>query len=198
MDRVFGQPPQLLAAVAGASAWPREATPEVAFAGRSNVGKSSLLNALVGHSLARTSRTPGSTKAFYFYAVGPRLTLVDLPGYGYAQGGSAMKAEWRERFLDYARDRRVLRRILILVDARRGLMDSDRMVLDLLGDLAVSTQLVATKVDLAAEPEREALLAELRTLASAAASVHPVIQWTAAPRGLGIAALRADLSALAA
>src|SRR6202522_2236877 len=122
--------------------------PEVAFAGRSNVGKSSLMNALTGHNaLARVSNTPGRTRQLNFFDLGGRLTLVDMPGYGYAKAGKDIKADWQGLMFDYLRGRPTLRRVLLLLDARIELKEADRAVMGLLDRAAVTFQLVLTKAD---------------------------------------------------
>jgi GTP-binding protein len=179
---------------------PPPGIPEVAFAGRSNVGKSSLMNALVGRSgLARTSNTPGRTQALNLFAVGapPRLTLVDMPGYGYAQAPRDLVRRWTRLVGDYLRGRPNLARVLLLVDSRHGLKPADRDILALLGAAAVSTQIVLTKAD---KPRRDALAAVVEATAregAAMAHVFPRLLVTSSASGLGIGALRAAVLAAA-
>lgn len=136
--------------------------PEVALAGRSNVGKSSLLNRLVGRrALARVSKTPGRTQQINFFAVDERLLLVDLPGYGFARVPLAVKAEWQRLVEGYLRGARPLRGVLVLVDVRRGLQAEDAQLLDYLAALGVPACVVATKVDKLGRGERRAALARL-------------------------------------
>jgi GTP-binding protein len=168
--------------------------PEVAFAGRSNVGKSSLLNALTGRSgLARTSNTPGRTQALNLFDVGtpPRLRLVDMPGYGYAEAPRDVVKRWTSLVFDYLRGRPSLARVLLLVDSRHGLKPVDREVLTLLGKAAVSTQLVLTKSDKPKATERAATEAALVAEARSMAHVHPEILVTSSAKGAGIPELRA-------
>ena len=121
---------------------------EIAFAGRSNVGKSSLLNALTGrNSLARTSSEPGRTRQLNFFDLGGRLTLVDMPGYGYARASKDIKADWQGMMFDYLRGRPTLRRVMLLLDARIEFKQADHDVMDLLDRAAVTFQLVLTKAD---------------------------------------------------
>src|SRR5438105_8968323 len=128
-----------------ADALPPEKLNEVAFVGRSNAGKSSLVNALTGRkSLARVSQTPGATRQINFFDLGGRLMLVDLPGYGFAKRSKAEAESWQEMIFAYLRHRARLRRVLLLIDARRGVMDSDRQVMTLLDQAAVSYGLVLT------------------------------------------------------
>ncbi len=174
--------------------------PEVAFAGRSNVGKSSLINALAGRAaLARTSNTPGRTRQINFFALaGDRLRLVDLPGYGYARAAKSEIAAWTGLVDAYLRGRTNLRRTALLVDARRGLMPPDRRVMAALDRAAVAYQLVLTKADALTAAQLERRAAEAGAAAREHAAAHPAVVATSARRGAGIAALRAELAALAA
>ena len=167
--------------------------PEVAFAGRSNVGKSSLLNALTNRkSLARTSNTPGRTQELNFFDVGEplQLRLVDMPGYGFAEAPKDLVKRWRFLINDYLRGRAVLKRALVLVDARHGLKDVDREVMDMLDAAAVSYHLVLTKADKIKPTElaktREATAAE----AAKRPAAHPATFTTSSETGTGIAELR--------
>ncbi|MBI3453618.1 MAG: YihA family ribosome biogenesis GTP-binding protein [Rhodospirillales bacterium] len=195
---LFAGPCGFVAGAARIEALPPTAAPEIAFAGRSNVGKSSLLNALTGRTaLARTSKEPGRTQQINFFDLGGRLTLVDLPGYGFARVSKRQKREWSGLIRDYLRGRPTLRRTLVLVDSRHGLKDSDRSLFDLLDEAAVNYQIVLTKADAllpgAAERAREASAAELARHVAA----HPEIAITSAQTGAGIPALRATLAGLA-
>ncbi len=177
---------------------PPEKLNEVAFVGRSNAGKSSLVNALTGRkSLARVSQTPGATRQINFFNLADRLMLVDLPGYGFAKRSKTESEAWQEMIFSYLRRRSRLRRVLLLIDARRGVMDSDEMVMNLLDQTAVSYGLVLTKGDELKVSEREPALAA----ASAAAVKHTAalaeIQLTSSLKGDGIAALRTHLAAFA-
>ena len=167
--------------------------PEVAFAGRSNVGKSSLLNALTNRaSIARTSNTPGRTQELNFFDVGnpPRLRLVDMPGYGFAKAPKDVARKWRYLVNDYLRGRQVLRRALLLIDSRHGVKDIDREVMAMLDEAAVSYHLVLTKADKPKASElaevEQALAAEARKRPAA----HPQIIITSSETGLGIDQLR--------
>jgi GTP-binding protein len=146
--RLFAQPCDLVISVAQIDGLPDTNLVEIAFAGRSNVGKSSLLNALTNrNSLARTSNTPGRTQTLNFFNLGDRLILVDLPGYGYARVSRQKVAAWTRLVHDYLRGRQTLRRLCLLVDARHGLKDSDGEVMVLLDQAAVAWQLILTKAD---------------------------------------------------
>lgn len=173
--------------------------PEVAFAGRSNVGKSSLLNALTGRrALARVSGRPGRTQQLNFFDLGGRLTLVDMPGYGYAEAAKRVKEDWQGLMFDYLRGRPTLRRVLLLLDARVEVKPADTAVMELLDRAAVTFQLVLTKADDTKELALAAKTAETVQLARAHPAAHPDVVVTSCRSGAGIAELRGALSALAA
>jgi GTP-binding protein len=189
--KLFAADWQFAAAAGSAAALPAMADAEIAFAGRSNVGKSSLINALTGRkALARTSHTPGRTQELIFFT-GPRhLTLVDMPGYGYAAAPKAKVAAWTELIHTYLRGRANLARVYVLVDARHGLKPPDAIVLAALDQSAVSYQIVLTKAD----QVRAGLAASIATLAAAIGrrpAAFPDIIATSARQGTGIADLRA-------
>ena len=176
---------------------PPEKLNEVAFVGRSNAGKSSLVNALTGRkSLARVSQTPGATRQINFFDLGGKLMLVDLPGYGFAKRSKAEAENWQEMIFAYLRRRARLRRVLLLVDARRGVMDSDRQVMALLDQAAVSYGLVLTKADEVKPSERAAALATATQEAAKHTAALAEIQLTSALAGDGIPELRSHLAAL--
>ena len=171
--------------------------PEIAFAGRSNVGKSSLVNALTGRkTLARTSNTPGRTQQLNFFNLGQQLTLVDLPGYGYAKVSKTQVEAWTHTLKAYLRGRVTLRRACLLIDSRHGIKDLDREMMDMLDDAAVVYQIVLTKVDKLKKGELESreasAIAELTTRAAG----FPVLALTSSEKGIGIAELRAGLTQL--
>jgi len=177
---------------------PPVAGAEVAFAGRSNVGKSSLLNALTGRrALARVSGEPGRTRQLNFFDVGGRLTLVDMPGYGYARAGRAVKQDWQGLMFEYLRGRPTLRRVMLLVDARIELKDADGAVMELLDRAAVTFQLVLTKVDGVKPPALERKVAEVEALARRHPAAHPDVLVTSSATGQGIEALRAAIAMVA-
>jgi len=176
---------------------PGEIIPEVAFAGRSNVGKSSLLNALTGRkALARTSNTPGRTRELNYFRVADALHIVDMPGYGFAKAPKAQVKGWNELISDYLRGRPQLKRVFLLIDARHGLKDTDSGALALMDEAAVSYQVVLTKIDKisAAQLERvqAATLAELAKHPAA----YPEIIATSSEKRIGIADLRAAIADL--
>jgi GTP-binding protein len=173
--------------------------PEVAFAGRSNVGKSSLVNALTGRrTLARTSNQPGRTRQLNFFDLGGRLTLVDMPGYGYAQASRDVKEDWQGLMFDYLRGRPTLRRVMLLLDARIEVKETDRQVMDLLDRAAVTFQLVLTKTDDVTPGPLAAKQAEAAGLAREHPAAHPDVVSTSSETGAGIEVLRAAFAELAA
>lgn len=177
---------------------PPPAGPEIAFAGRSNVGKSSLVNALTGRrGLARASNTPGRTKQLNFFDLAGRLTLVDMPGYGYAQAERRVKEDWQGLMFEYLRGRPTLRRVVLLLDARIELKESDTVVMGLLDRAAVTYQLVLTKADALKPAALEKKQDQVQALARKHAAAFPVVITTSSDTGLGIPELRADLATLA-
>jgi GTP-binding protein len=168
--------------------------PEVAFCGRSNVGKSSLLNALTGRrAIARASVTPGRTQELNFFEVGdPTLfRLVDMPGYGFAKAPVKVVERWKQLVRTYLRGRQVLSRVLVLVDARHGLKDVDREMMAMLDAAAVSYRVVLTKADKLKASELEAVAGRTREEARKHVAAHPDLHVTSAEKGLGIGELRA-------
>jgi len=196
--KLFAGPCDFVWGATSAEQLPPEKLNEVAFVGRSNAGKSSLVNALTGRkSLARVSQTPGATRQINFFNLADRLMLVDLPGYGFAKRSKTEAQAWQEMIFSYLRRRARLRRIALLIDARRGVMDSDKEVMALLDQTAVSYGLVLTKVDELKAGE----LAQVQAKAASEAARHTAalaeIQLTSALTGDGIAGLRTHLAALA-
>jgi GTP-binding protein len=170
---------------------------EIAFAGRSNVGKSSLINALVGRKgLARISRTPGRTQELIFFAGDGRLRIVDMPGYGYAAAAKAKIAAWTALIHAFLRGRANLARVYVLIDARHGLKDTDAPMLDALGQAAVSHQIVLTKADELKPAELAAAIAATETALVRRPAAFPQVLATSARAGSGIAELRAAVARL--
>lgn len=173
---------------------PEASVPEIAFAGRSNVGKSSLLNALTGRkALARTSVTPGRTQELNFFDVGEPLTLrlVDMPGYGFAKAPKDIVKQWRFLVNDFLRGRQELKRALVLIDSRHGIKDVDREIFEMLDKAAVSYRMVLTKADKIKPSELADVAARTEIEARKRAAAHPDILLTSSETGLGIAELRA-------
>ena len=196
---LFAKECRFIAGIATRAQLPGAGPPEVAFAGRSNVGKSSLVNALTGRTtLARTSHTPGRTQEINLFDLGGRLVLADLPGYGYARAPKERVAAWNTLIRDYLRGRPSLRLALVLVDSRHGFKESDRAVMALLGEAALAFRVVLTKADQVRGAElgelTQSIEAELQGLAGAV----PELVATSARTGQGVEELRALLADLAA
>ena len=194
---LFAGPIEFLRGATAIDQLPSADRPEVAFAGRSNVGKSSLINALAGRrNLARTSNTPGRTQELNFFALGEGLRLVDMPGYGYAEAPIAKVKAWNALILDYLRGRPNLRRVYVLVDARHGLKRNDADVMDTLDKSAVSYQVVLTKADKVKAPALAATLARTAEATRKRPACHPEVIVTSSQEGLGVERLRAEIAAL--
>jgi len=173
--------------------------PEIAFAGRSNVGKSSLINALTRHTaLARTSRTPGRTQQINFFSLGDVLMLVDLPGYGYANASKRSIGAWTALIHAYLLGRPNLRRLCLLIDSRHGVKDSDREVMAALDRAAVVYQIVLTKTDKISSAALAAAVAGIEDMIPGHPAARPAVMITSARDRVGFEALRAELAALAA
>ena len=195
--KLFARDCRFVAGAATETALPSESLPEIAFVGRSNVGKSSLVNALTGRRmLARTSNTPGRTRQLNFFALDNRLMLVDLPGYGYAEASKSAIQGWTRLMQNYLRGRSSLRRVCLLIDARHGIKEPDRGLMRLCDAAGLSYQAVLTKIDKLGPEARTAAAGVAAELARHTAA-HPEIHLTSAEKRLGIAALRATLAGFA-
>ena len=191
--KLFAGPFALLKSAPGLRFLPDPDAPEVAFAGRSNVGKSSLLNALTNRNgLARTSNTPGRTQELNFFDVGDplRFRLVDMPGYGFAKVPKDVVKKWRQLINSYLRGRQALKRALVLVDSRHGLKEIDLDVMKMLDDAAVSYHLVLTKADKVKASELAEVEAATAEEGRKHPAAHPEIIVTSAEKGMGIERLR--------
>lgn len=198
--KLFSGPVDFLKSAPGLKFLPDPEYPEIAFAGRSNVGKSSLLNALTNRKgLARTSNTPGRTQELNFFDVGrpPQIRLVDMPGYGFAEAPKDLVKRWRFLVNDFLRGRAVLRRAFVLVDSRHGLKPVDLEIMEMLDSAAVNYQLVLTKADKIKPTELAVVLAQTTAESAKHAAAHPHLIATSSETGSGIAELRTAILAAA-
>ena len=198
--KLFSGPVDFLKSAPGLKFLPDPEFPEIAFAGRSNVGKSSLLNALTNRKgLARTSNTPGRTQELNFFDVGrpPQIRLVDMPGYGFAEAPKDLVKRWRFLVNDFLRGRAVLRRAFVLVDSRHGLKPVDLEIMEMLDSAAVNYQLVLTKADKIKPTELAVVLAQTTAESAKHAAAHPHLIATSSETGSGIAELRTAILAAA-
>ena len=197
--KLFAGDCEFIFAAARSDGLPPIGPPEIAFAGRSNVGKSSLINALTGRSsLARTSRTPGRTQELIFFDLGGKARLVDMPGYGYAAVAKSKSASWGELARDYLRGRPSLARVFVLIDGRHGLKESDHATMRALDAAAVSYAVVLTKGDEVKAADRDARIAATLEALSKHVAAYPEVFLTSARAGEGIADLRAHVARLLA
>jgi GTP-binding protein len=196
---LFAKECTFLRGAVGLDSLPPFGLPEVAFAGRSNVGKSSLINALTGRkTLARASNTPGRTQELNFFDLGGRLVMVDMPGYGFANAPKDKVERWTRLVKGFLKGRPSLRRAILLVDARHGLKDNDREVMKMLDKAAVVYQVVLTKADKLKEAELAEVVERTRAEIATHAAAFPTLIATSSEKGAGIPELRAALTSLAA
>jgi len=198
---IFAGPVDFLMGAVSLDTLPNADRPEFAFAGRSNVGKSSLVNALTGRkTLARTSNTPGRTQELNFFTFGEEMDqpsyLVDLPGYGYAKIERKKVHAWTRLVKDYLRGRPNLRRIMLLIDSRHGLKENDREIMKMLDEAAVNYQIVLTKLDKLKVAERDKALKKAEADAKKFIACHPVVLATSSEKGWGLAEVRAEIGQL--
>lgn len=203
-SKLFSGPVDFLLSAPQLKFLPEPQVPEIAFCGRSNVGKSSLLNALTGRkAIARASVTPGRTQELNFFDVGrpeedgalPLFRLVDMPGYGFAKAPIKVVEKWKSLVNSYLRGRQVLARTLVLVDSRHGLKEVDRAMMKMLDEAAVGYQIVLTKTDKIKASELAAVAEKTAAEAKKHVAAHPELHLTSAEKGMGIAALRAAVLA---
>jgi GTP-binding protein len=198
-EALFKEPCTFVKGVVRIKDLPKDGRQEIAFAGRSNVGKSSLMNALTGRtSLARVSVTPGRTRELNFFTLGKNraLYLVDMPGYGYARASKAAIKGWTRLIGDYLKGRRELKRVFLLIDARHGIKPNDEETMKLLDEAAVSYQVVLTKADKPKAAELQAVQAKVASALSKHPAAYPEVLTTSARMGSGIKELRAAIAAL--
>jgi GTP-binding protein len=199
-EALFKGPCMFVKGVTSIETLPDDGRPEVAFAGRSNVGKSSLINALTGRkTLARVSVTPGRTREINFFTLGPEgaLYLVDMPGYGYAKAPKSAVKGWTRLICDYLKGRRELKRVFLLIDARHGIKPNDRDTMKLMDEAAVSYQAVLAKADKPKQSELEAVIAKTEAELAKHPAAYPQVLVTSARTGSGIPELRTAVALLA-
>ncbi len=195
--RLFGGPHVFMLGVAHLVQLPPSKGVEIAFAGRSNVGKSSLINALTGvNDLARASNTPGRTRELNFFDVGGAFRLVDMPGYGYAKAPKKDVKKWQSLLRGYLRGRPGLTRVFVLIDSRHGVLEADEEMFKLLDESAVTYQLVLTKTDKIKPAELEKVRAETEAVAKKRPAAFPLIHETSSEKATGIAELKAEIAGL--
>jgi len=194
---LFTQQTDFMLGVAGLEQLPNTSAVEICFAGRSNVGKSSLINALCGRTnLARTSSTPGRTQQLNFFKIIDKLVFCDQPGYGYAKAPVAEVKKWQEVVFSYLRGRPQLRRAFVLIDGRHGIKNTDRPVMEMMDTAAMSYQIIVTKADKAKKGELDKHIANIHKELAKHPAAHPDILVTSSEKGTGIEEVRATVGRL--
>ena len=183
--------------VASLGQLPPEKLPEICFAGRSNVGKSSLINAILGrHGVARTSNTPGRTQQLNFFNIKDRLVFCDQPGYGYAKAPVSEVRKWQDVIFSYLRGRPQLRRAFVLIDGRHGIKNTDRPIMEMMDKAAMSYQIIVTKADKVKKTDLEKTMKAIETELVKHPAAHPQVLLTSSEKGQGIAEVRATIGRL--
>ena len=196
--KLFAGDCDFMLGVAALKQLPEASKPEIAFAGRSNVGKSSLLNALTNRkTLAKTSNTPGRTQQLNYFNLGDQIYMVDMPGYGYAKVSKTQRDEWTQLIFDYLRGRPTLRCVFILIDSRHGLKDSDITLMEMLDEAAVTYRIIFTKTDKTKVQELEKLEAKTLGIIKKHPAAYPQIHATSSVKNKGLAELKAIINAYA-
>lgn len=196
-EALFKVPAVFMLGVAALEQLPETDLNEIAFAGRSNVGKSSLINALTGQKgLAKTSNTPGRTQQLNYFNAGGKILLVDLPGYGYAQAPEKLVKQWQKLIFAYLQGRVNLKRVFLLIDARHGIKKVDEEIMDMLDKAAVTYQIVLTKTDKISQAALEKTIAAVREKIAKRAAAHVCVLSTSSEKNSGIDSLRAEIVSL--
>ena len=195
---LFARPVTFVLSAVSLDTLPPMGPPEVCFAGRSNVGKSTLINALTNQNgLARASNTPGRTQELNYFDASGRLNLVDLPGYGFAKAPKAKVEAWTRLTRQFLRGRATLRRVFVLIDSRHGLKPVDLELMDMLDDTAVTYQIVLTKADKLKKGQLARVLEATQKAVAKRPAAFPIVQPTSSEKGLGLPQLRAEIASLA-
>ena len=196
-DKLFRQKCEFVLGVAKLSQLPSDSFPEIAFSGRSNVGKSSLINALFYQKkLAKTSNTPGRTQQLNYFNFNDELYLVDLPGYGFAKAPESMVKQWHNLIMLYLQGRASLKRVFLLIDSRHGIKKVDADIMEMLDKAAVTYQVVLTKIDKISAKEAQNIRQKTETEIKKHAAAYPKALLTSSEKNLGLSELRAEISSL--
>lgn len=195
---LFARPATFMLSVVSLESLPPPDLPEICFAGRSNVGKSSLINALTNiKGLARASNTPGRTRELNYFNLSDRIRLVDLPGYGYARASKSLIADWTKLTRQFLRGRAPLRRVFLLIDTRRGIKETDIEIMAMLDEAAVPYQIVLTKADKLKKDELDAVFKQAKNKIAKRPAAHPEVLLTSSEKKTGLEMLKAEIARLA-